>query len=862
MDDSVSQTFLGKTQPELQTPGGGALTDPSRLERGSTIGRYVILEPLGEGGMGCVYAAYDPSLDRRVALKLLKPDFSAAAPDEARQRLFREAQAMARLNHPNVITVHDVGAMHDQVFVAMEMVKGGTLRTWLKAAPRAPREVLHQFALAGEGLWAAHQAGLVHRDFKPENVLVSHDGQVRVTDFGLARSSSEALLLTRPALAASARLPLTPITLEGAVMGTPAYMAPEQLLGRPTDSRTDQFSFAVALYEALFGARPFDGGTLAELAAAIAKGEVKPAPPGSPRWMREPLLRSLKANPLERWPSMRELLHALKKDPRIARRRWLYATAGVVLMAGAGVASKRVVDREQARCETRGSLEGVWDRARRDAALAAFSSSGAPSAEQTFELAAAKLDALAQSWSREAVMLCRQERSLRAADVATRAQCLQRRRDELESIGGVFAEADRLVVDTAVAITTRGPDTRECVSAEEKTVPSEVAVPPELRARLEHARLLSQAGRREAVGLLEGVLHDARTLGNPRFTAEAQWRLAMAYDVANDPRSIETFRSAELGSEAAGEDEQLANVRLDFMSSLGFGHGQTAEAERVAAAARATLDRLGKHDRLEALYMSKLSDLKGLEGKYDEALELGRRALALYTQRVGADAPETLDAEALLINVLINYGRYDEALAMVDHNISATARLFGPDHHMTGVSFTTKGLAMIWAGRYEEARAAIQRAVEIDEKCGGPDAAGNWVNLSNLGEVLQHLGRHAEALELYERAQRLIQLHNPDDAQAMGEVLAGLGRSHLASGHASRALPEFEQALKLREQRPGERANLAENELSLAEALWETHRDRARALGLARSARKMYAEGGDGDAKAVARVDQWLATHH
>ncbi|MCA9693542.1 MAG: serine/threonine protein kinase, partial [Myxococcales bacterium] len=228
----------------LAADGGAAQLPATALQRGDSIDRYLILARLGEGGMGLVYAAHDPELDRKVAIKLLRGDPTDSG---ARDRLLREAQAMARLSHPNVITVHDVGTARGHVFVAMEYVEGGTLGTWLEEQERGWRAVLDVFLAAGRGLAAAHEAGLVHRDFKPDNVLLERDGRVRVADFGLARYGLGAAP-THPPAPAEAPTDMTrtgvslntKLTITGATVGTPAYMAPEQLGGVDVDARADQ----------------------------------------------------------------------------------------------------------------------------------------------------------------------------------------------------------------------------------------------------------------------------------------------------------------------------------------------------------------------------------------------------------------------------------------------------------------------------------------------------------------------------------------------------------------------------------------------------------------------------------------------
>ncbi|MEW6435384.1 MAG: protein kinase [Myxococcota bacterium] len=290
---------------------GSAPADPRavpELQPGARLGRYVVERLLGSGGMGVLYAARDTMLDRRVAVKLMRPHF---ADETGRARLLREAQAMAQLSHPNVVPVFDLGEVDERVFVAMELVEGGTLRDWL-ATPRSAEAIRDVFLQAGEGLLAAHRAGLVHRDFKPENVLVGADGRARVTDFGLARpgEGSDA----PPRLLATGAVDLTQT---GTVLGTPAYMSPEQLSLQPADARSDQYSFCVALFEALAGRRPYEGRTLAEVRALVLAGGVKrPSDERMTDAAWRVVDRGLRVDPSQRYPSMRELLDELRAPPQ------------------------------------------------------------------------------------------------------------------------------------------------------------------------------------------------------------------------------------------------------------------------------------------------------------------------------------------------------------------------------------------------------------------------------------------------------------------------------------------------------------------------------------------------------------------
>jgi serine/threonine-protein kinase len=337
--------------PTADVPAGRY--EPPILKRGSCVGRYVVVDPIGAGGMGVIYKAYDPELNRPVALKLLLAE-EGPLTERHRERLLREAQALAQLSHPNVIAVHDVGAFGTQVFIATEFVDGQTVRKWLMAGSRTRREILDVFVAAGEGLAAAHRAGLVHRDFKPDNVMVGNDGRVCVLDFGIVRAAG---IDSRPDpetqnVEASAAAPalgdpshpsdrwVSKLTHVGSVIGTPRFMAPEQHQRGEVDARADQFSFCLSLYWALYGQFPFAGETVPDLQESMRAGRVSAPPEGSsvPRWLRQVLLRGLAVAPAERYPSMAELLAALRADPHAQLRRWLRA-AMVVLAALAAVSA-------------------------------------------------------------------------------------------------------------------------------------------------------------------------------------------------------------------------------------------------------------------------------------------------------------------------------------------------------------------------------------------------------------------------------------------------------------------------------------------------------------------------------------------
>ena len=313
------------------TGPGGPRHRPRELQSGAEIGRYVVLSRIGHGGMGIVYEAHDPDLDRRVALKFLLAGERVGS--EGSARLLREAQSLAQLSHPNVVAVHDVGMIGDRVWIAMEFLDGPNLAKWVHEKQRKWKDILPVFLQAGAGLQAAHAAGFVHRDFKPENVMFGRDGRVRVVDFGLARDAKpQGGDQTKESLTEA--LPVDHrLTMTGALLGTPRYMAKEQWNGAQADAKSDQFSFCVSLWEAVYGEPPFTGATIPELMLNVQQGRMKAvtSKANAPGWIKAALLRGLRTNPSERWPSMEALLVALQ-GTRIRRVQLLVLGSAIALV--------------------------------------------------------------------------------------------------------------------------------------------------------------------------------------------------------------------------------------------------------------------------------------------------------------------------------------------------------------------------------------------------------------------------------------------------------------------------------------------------------------------------------------------------
>ncbi|HXU62936.1 MAG TPA: protein kinase, partial [Polyangia bacterium] len=566
------------------------VAEPPALAPGAHVGRYTVLGLVGSGGMGEVYAAYDPDLDRKVALKILRDGATgadAAGQSRGHDRLLREAKAIAKLRHPSVVVIHDAGTVDGRVFLAMEFVEGVTLRDWLAERPRARREVLEIFIAAGRGLAAAHAAGLVHRDFKPANVMVSSDGGVRVMDFGLVRSlaedpASEEPPSDHPPPASAGDADLTAsaaLTRTGELLGTPLYMAPEQFQARRTDARTDQFAFCVALYEALYGARPFPGTTVVTLMATVSEGRVSPPPPRTsvPPWLRRALLRGLRVVPDERWPSMDALLAALARDP--FRRRVLPVAAVGLALALVGGIWARGERRPALLCRAGATkLAGVWEPAstagsptpRRTTIHDAFIRTGATGAAEVWQRTAEGLDRYTGQWVGAYADACeathvRGEQSAEVLDL--RMTCLADRLTHVQALTTVFAEATPTVVANAITAVAALPALDRCADV---GLLRAVVPPPEDRATRDRvARLKWEVARVRALGdsgqctgaatAWRPLVRTAQEIGYGPLEAESLMALAGSASECDEPADIlAASKRAALTALAARDDETAA----------------------------------------------------------------------------------------------------------------------------------------------------------------------------------------------------------------------------------------------------------------------------------------------------------------
>lgn len=502
------------------------------------LGRYVLLGSSADGGMGIVYAAYDPDLHRKVALKVLHP--RRQSDERAHERLIAEARALAKLDHPNVVKVHDVITQGDQVVIVMEWVEGNTLVAWERERPRSWRDIVAVYSQAGHGLAAAHGVEVVHRDFKPSNAIVGDDGRVRVLDFGLARpatpddgplpdaSEEAALSLGSPRDDGS----MTSLTATGDIVGTLAYASPEQLAGKPVTPASDQFSFGVSLHRALEGVPPFVGKDAEGLARSIRSGRIALASDTRtpPKWLRSIVSRTLAEPPAARFPSMSALLAELARPRGWRRWRTPVVMSGCVLVA---LLAGRIWPGGDplARCNA-GAAEAaaVWnvvERVRVDAALGAVT---APGAREIRAHVLGGVDDYRDRWLGLDRDACVAHKNGNPSDALFDRQmlCMQKRLGDLRATVAVLERLDAASAGNAVDVVARMPRVADCADME--SLQAETAPPGKtqrsavdaVRSRISQAMALDRVGHSvEALGTANTALEEAERTAYPPVVADA-----------------------------------------------------------------------------------------------------------------------------------------------------------------------------------------------------------------------------------------------------------------------------------------------------------------------------------------------------
>lgn len=822
--------------PTLAATGGsGSIPqgeDGIVLRRGDSLDRFVIIDELGRGAMGTVYAAFDTKLERQVAVKLLHSAGRGIG------GLLAEAQALARINHPNVVTVHDVGEHQGRLFLAMELVRGTTLREYQRAPGQLWRDILEHYRQAARGLAAVHAADLVHGDFKPENVMVAEDGRVLVMDFGIARS-------LRPQDSVDVELPSTSGSRSievSRIRGTPAYMAPEQFSLDAVGPLSDQFAFCVALYEGLWGERPFGGSTLAELARAVSSNSRRPRPSKSsvPRWLEPIIDRGLSTKAEDRFESMLVLDDAF--DASLRRRMKGFSVLGATgLTAIIGVAVALTPARTDACDEAAEALReqisgpGLGVLKKR---IADIDHQDAPAASAQFER---QLDDFAEAWLVANTALCAPG-SVGPELIEVRRNCLELQRDGLRAVSDAFSDVAEFDLARASNLASALPRPENCSELDDLDAPegagSEVLI--DAQQRLARARALRSAGLpHDGLELAAGIQSDLEGIDAPRLKANvhlwtaSQLRFARRYDEA-----LAQTRAAQVDAARSGDDDLQVLGWLDRTY-----HTQSATPTELTLmraqleAAELALVRAGSPPDLRIRYLMREAGLQMSSGAPRDAIASMDEALALS---------ETDPPRARVLSNIHNLRAI--ALIQVDDKLRAREDFqrahdvledgYGPYHPTLSQSRNNLGAVCMELGDLDCARATLEKAQRSLN-------AGSRPNLPSEATLLATLSDVAYYQDRFEEAQRLARASLATASEGkLGRHEAALTASAVLLQTLAHqedwdgAEVEAQRLLTWNEEHHGGTAKSAQA-LLLVARLHRSKRDLSRALELAQRARSV-----------------------
>jgi tetratricopeptide (TPR) repeat protein len=828
-------------------PGDAPGEDPpdDRLGRGDRIGRLVIERVLGAGAMGVVYAAEDPELHRRVAVKLLRR--GSSTPQADRAAIQREARTLARLAHPNVVTLHDVGVHGDQVYLVMELVEGTTLRTWLAARRRTWPELREVFVQLGRGLAAAHAVGLVHRDIKPDNALVGRDGRARITDFGLARAP----LVGAGAVGTGAPLVTAPA-------GTPAYMAPEQLLGATLDARADLFGFCVMLYEAIHDRRPAIASSPPAALDAAALRTRAPVIRGVPRRARRALGRGLARDPADRPPTMTALVDELAHRAVVTPLRAIAALAVVGGALGAGLALRTPEEAAPVCAGAAAAWGAPWSADQRAALATAFG----PADARAFAIVDAAVAGYRDRWQAMHRTVClahqRGEDSDQALD--QRMACLRDRRDEAAAVIAILAAGDRAV--RARAIETVG-GLSPIADCDGRAITELAPLPAEPARRAAVATALAAAAKAKAES-------DAARWGQCRAAADAAVPAARAagYDPAiarllfqraycteDVAAAIGDLHDAAMAAERGRDDFILVRSwsRLAFL--MATRQGDLASASRWEAYARAALDRLGDSDEGEYIWLANAGARLAAARKFDDALAAYARMPALATRLGGPASWRHAAIEAMIGDAYADSGRPSEALAHHTRAVALDAALHGPDSITALDGLANELNDLLALDRVDDALALYPRVHALQQRA-DPDGDDSYYRHRHAS-ALRLAGDYAAALPEDRAAEATCARFAGPDARTCAVAWLGEGFDLLTLGPPGAALAPIERALTLY----GEAAPPVA-QFALARALVDRDLPRARAAAeRARAALRADLARYGGDRADLDEIEGWLGEH-
>jgi eukaryotic-like serine/threonine-protein kinase len=781
------------------------------------VGRFVVLDRIGSGGMGTVLRAYDPKLERRVAVKVLRLGSSAGDPAAA-TRLQREAMALARLSHPNVVTIHEVGTSEGQTFLAMEHVAGVDLAKWMRAHPHgaperraAALEILQQ---AGRGLAAAHEAGLVHRDFKPANVLIGDSegdgaiGRVRVADFGLVRARGrlegtiESVGLGSDRVRSGRPSDESAVTEAGELVGTLRYMPPEQQSGRSVDPRSDQFSFCVTAWELLFGCPPWPHG---------ACDDPPNVPADAPRWQVAVLARGLQVDPDARWPDMPSLLAALANDPRRRRRMWALG-ASVVLVGG--LVATGVLHRRATICDDGpDALAITWNDARREALADRFVELAADDAGDAWTRTEARMQAFADEWRTSWDGVCdagRRRGELDPAALRATLGCLDVRRVDFEASLGVLEAGDRETMAHAIEIAYALPSPSAC----ERRPTAEALAMPEsgdradevltLTQALTTARVIGVAGDwREALAHLDAVAPAIRDLDHPALALQAEQLRATALDELNRDEEANDAAIATYWTALRTGEDGVAAVSASILASNSAPRGAYEAGDRWIRYAQVLAERAEVDDAERARIETEAakvrlarSDFEGARVHLQLALELGEGAW-------GARHPQNVPIYYTLARAHRMASEFDDAIRVSRDTVAICEEAFGPDALPTSEAIQTLAGVLNIVKEYDEAEALCHRVIAIRTAWLGEDHPALASALGDLGAVYGNAGRAREALPLFERAQAILRARLPNTDPVRLQMDLNVARALQFMNRLDEAVVLASEVVRIHEERGG-----------------------------------------------------------
>ncbi len=844
LDDCEDCRVLVGLAGEDGTPGEDG---PMRqVAEGSTAGRYVVVRKVGEGAMGMVFAARDPELGRTVALKVLRTN--TRDDPHGRKRILREAQALARLSHPNIVSVFDVGELEDDVFIAMEFVDGPTLGAWWQGRPWV--EVVERFIEAGRGLEAAHQRGIVHRDFKPANVLIGGDQRARVSDFGLAavhggeqKSDGEASELDTAPVS-------TRLTQTGAMLGTPAYMAPEQLTGESATERSDQFAFFVSLHEALYGQRPFVAPTIPALLAEITRGPSQPRSRGAGV---VPLLAALirtglQPDPDARHASMSTVVAGLERCLPRRGRRW-----GLVVTAVASVAAAGGMLWPSASAMCKGGDERFaerWNAPTRTDLRARLESSRLAEATAMAQAVDGRLDWFVDEWTTAHAEVCETAREDQTApgDLDARMACLDRGAAAFDATVSVLLQPTTPPQEaSSVAVGLPAPG--RCTDADAVGAGHLPPADPELAGRLESELAEAEALRRalrfdDSLAQLD-ALRETWPQAEPSIRARQQYLRGVLLAALDQPEAARAqLQQAYEFATQSGIDMTAAHAAAKLMHLQATVIGDMQAADRWAPHARALSERIGT-ELARALYLKVHAEVLVVQSKTAEAVEEATVARELYVREGGTETPSVVTLDSLLGNVALlrrdfsgarrHFERalhghsivfgpahprivsslrglthvalaerdLDEAAVLLDAIEAVVLETYGPDHREHSITLSLRGMLAAVRGDQEAALEAHTAALEVQEATLSPQHVWVTRTVTRIGLAHLRLRNYAAALRFNTRALDGCVATLGPEATCAGVAHHNVGEAEAGLGHHGRAEEHYRSAIAILEHSNG-----------------------------------------------------------